>query len=61
SIRLPKCEVYMDARDRGYAERYLRPFAHYDYATKYPHFLPKKRIADYRDIIEEAFPRPILF
>ena len=61
SLELPAASVLMDQRDRERAERLLVPFAHYDHATKSPYHLPAKRVADYRDVVEAAFPRPIAF
>lgn len=60
SIRIDDCLPYMDERDRAYTEKYLRVFAKYDHGTKSFYHLPKKRIEHYRDVIEEAFPQPIL-
>jgi hypothetical protein len=53
-------EPYMDDRDRGYAERYLKPFQHYDKRFKSATFLPRIDLAKYRALIEETFPGPIL-
>jgi len=61
SIVRSSCESYMDARDREYADRYLTVFARYDHGTKSPYSLPRKRIDDYRDVIESALPREIVF
>ena len=61
SIVFGSCEPLMDERDRDYFERYLRPFSYYDHETKTPFRLPARRIADYRDLVEEAFPKPIRF
>jgi inositol oxygenase len=61
SIEFRECEPLMDARDRDYFERYLRPFSYYDHETKTPFQLPQRRIDDYRDLVEEAFPEPIRF
>ncbi|NDP43271.1 MAG: hypothetical protein GZ089_11245 [Aromatoleum sp.] len=60
SIALPKCEPYLDARDRAYVERYFRPFARYDHGTKSPYHVPRRRIQDYRSLIERTFPSPIV-
>ena len=60
SIDMAKCEPYMDARDRDYVQRYLRPFARYDHGTKSPHYVPRRRIQDYRSLIERTFPVPIV-
>jgi hypothetical protein len=51
----------MDASDLDRMDRLLRPFAHYDHATKSPYHLPVTPWQHYRDVIEEAFPDPILF
>jgi len=61
SIARQSCERYMDARDREYADRYLTVFARYDQGSKSPYALPKKRIDEYRNLIEEAFPQGIIF
>ena len=61
SILFSECEPLMDDDDRAYLERYLRPFAYYDHETKTPFELPKRQIHDYRDLVEEAFPKPIRF
>ena len=61
SIVLSSCGKYMDARDREYAARYLTVFEAYDQGSKSPYTVPKKRIGDYRDAIEEAFPSEIVF
>ena len=60
SIKISECEPLMNERDRAYTDRYLRVFAKYDHGTKSIYNLPKKSIEDYRDIVEEAFPEPIL-
>lgn len=57
---IQRAEPYMDDRDRGYAERYLRPFQRYDKRFKSTTFLPRIDLAKYRALIEETFPRPIL-
>jgi hypothetical protein len=61
SILPETCERYMDARDREYAEYYLRPFARYDHNTKSPMYLPQRRVEDYRNVVERALPATILF
>jgi hypothetical protein len=50
-----------DERDRRYTDDYLRTFFHYDHATKTAYGAPKVRLDDYRDFVDEAFPKPILF
>ena len=61
SVFLPACEHLMDERDRLYMQRYLRVFERYDTGTKSPYHLPKNGIEQYRTLIEEAFPEPIVF
>lgn len=61
SIEIPRAAPLMDARDRSYLERYLRPFRRYDQGTKSVCSLPPRDIlAKYRDLVEAAFPGPIL-
>ena len=60
SILPATCETYMDARDREYRQRYLRPFARYDHGTKSPWYLPQRRLRDYRRIVERALPTSIV-
>jgi predicted HD phosphohydrolase len=55
------CIRLMDERDRTYHERYLRTFQRYDNGTKSAYSIPTSRLADYRDVIEEAFPSPVRF
>jgi myo-inositol oxygenase len=57
---IERAERYMDDRDRGYAERYLKPFQRYDKGFKSTTFLPRIDLAKYRALIEETFPSPIL-
>jgi hypothetical protein len=61
SIDLESVEIYMDARDRAYVDRYWSVFARYDHGTKSPYFLPRKRIEDYRETIEARLPATLLF
>jgi len=61
SILPGTCEAYMDARDRDYYRRYLQPFSRYDHRTKSPVYLPKRRLADYRHVVERALPASIVF
>lgn len=61
SITRAACEPYMNARDRDFAERYLRPFARYDHGTKSPLYLPQRRLDDYRHVVERALPATITF
>lgn len=59
SINVANCESYFDARDRDYAQRYLRPFARYDHGTKSPYNVPRRRLDDYRPVLDRVFPAPI--
>ncbi len=61
SIVIAKIEVYMKEKDKEYCERHLKPFQKYDQETKTPYFIPSKRIEDYKGLIEEYFPKTILF
>jgi Myo-inositol oxygenase len=62
SMVLRSAEPFMDARDRGYEEKYLSKFRTYDQGTKSPAFLPPHATLNrYRDVIEKWFPNPILF
>jgi hypothetical protein len=61
SIDEATCVPLMDDCDRGYYERYWKPFAHYDHETKSAFRLPATRLDDYRELVEEAFPKPIAF
>lgn len=61
SLDLDRCERLMDEGDRRLAERYLHVFARYDHGTKSPFELPAVRIDAYRDVVEQAFPIPIIF
>ena len=61
SILPETCDKYMDARDRDYYQRYLQPFSRYDHGTKSPLYLPKRRLADYRQVVERALPASIVF
>jgi hypothetical protein len=56
-----ECAALMDARDRRYTDQYFHVLRRYDHDTKSPFNLPARRITEYRDVIEEAFPLPILF
>ena len=61
SIVIAKSEVYMNEKDKEYCERYLKLFQKYDQETKTPYFIPSKKIEDYKSLIEEYFPKTILF
>jgi hypothetical protein len=61
SLEIGTARGVMDDRDVERTSRLLVPFAHYDHATKSPFHLPATPLEKYRDVIEEAFPKPILF
>jgi predicted HD phosphohydrolase len=61
SIDLDATRHLMDDRDRRYATEYLEVFAYYDHGSKSAYRLPRTSLDDYREIIDEAFPEPILF
>jgi len=54
-------EPFLSEKDRQYRDRYLIPFHKYDTGTKSYNHLPNVQLAKYRDVIENAFPNPILF
>jgi hypothetical protein len=61
SIMLSDCKPLMNERDRDWAQRFLIPFQHYDQGFKSPYSVPRKSLADHKEMIERLFPRPILF
>lgn len=60
-INIPKCEPLMSKRDREYTERYLINFAKYDFETKNIYHIPTRKIEEFKDLVESAFPNPIRF
>ena len=61
SILPATCLQFMDARDIDYCRRYLKPFAAFDHETKSPFNVARRRIADYRAIVERALPARVAF
>lgn len=59
SIDVEACEPYMDERDRAYVGRFFSPFVPYD-ERKNMFAVPNKRLEDYRDLLDRAFPHAIL-
>jgi hypothetical protein len=51
----------MDDRDRDYYARYYVDFDRWERETKSLYRAPKTKVADYRDLIDAAFPDPIPF
>ena len=54
------CEPYLDERDRAYAEQYYHTFSKHDRTVSYLK-IPTVPLEKYRDMVEKAFPNPILF
>ena len=61
SILPGTCMQFMDARDIDYCRRYLKPFAAFDHETKSPFNVARRRIADYRSVVERALPARMAF
>jgi len=51
----------MDQRDREYFDMYWRQLNRLDHATKSMSRTPRTRLADYRPLVDDAFPEPIPF
>lgn len=60
NVSLREATPLMNAREREWSERYLVPFRRFDGGFVSPYFLPRVDLARYRDIVERAFPSPIL-
>lgn len=60
SIDPDQCAPLMNARDRDWAGRDLRPFRRYDQGSKSPYQLPRKRRDDYRDLATAVLPRTLV-
>ena len=50
----------MDERDLRYVDAYLTRFQQYDDPSKSWSHLPNRRLEDYRDLIDEWFPAPLV-
>jgi hypothetical protein len=61
SLYLWQSEKYMNAKDKDYAERYLREFQFHDQESKSRSKMPRKGLEFYRDWIDSVFPQPIMF
>ena len=61
SMSIARCEHLMDERDERYFRQYYSVFSQYDRRTKSRFEPPRTLIGDYRDLVEEAFPKPIPF
>ena len=60
NVRLREATPLMNARERVWAERYLIPFRRFDGGFVSPYFLPRIDLSRYRDLVERAFPAPLL-
>jgi hypothetical protein len=60
NIRLREATPLMNERERVWAERYLIPFRRFDGSFVSPYFLPRIDLSRYRDLVERAFPAPLL-
>lgn len=60
SMDAADCDPYMNEQDRDYSRRFFVPFTYYD-DRKDMYNVPGKRLDDYRDLIDRAFPDEILF
>ncbi len=61
SIMIKPNLVLMNEQDKIYTEKYLESFRKYDMNSKSIYNLPKKKLSDYRELIEKYFPEPIMF
>ena len=61
SVDLDSCTDLMDERDRQFAARYLELLRRYDTGTKSTVRVPSSSEARCRDLVERAFPDPIVF
>jgi hypothetical protein len=61
SISVRQCEHLMNECDREWTKRYLLPFQRYDQGSKSAFRVPGKTLAEYRELIESRFPKPILY
>ncbi|MBM4266288.1 MAG: hypothetical protein FJ144_06720 [Deltaproteobacteria bacterium] len=60
NVSMSDVERLMNAQEREWAEKYLKPFRRFDADFVSPYFLPKIDLAHYRDLIERTFPTPLL-
>jgi Myo-inositol oxygenase len=51
----------MDERDRDYHDRYYEVFRTADITSKSAYKLPRTKLADHRELLEDTFPEPIPF
>ncbi len=60
NVSLREATPLMSPREREWSERYLVPFRRFDGGFVSPYFLPKVDLARHRELVERAFPSPIL-
>ncbi len=60
-VQHDRCAAFMSAQDRDWAARYLEPFQSYDLCSKSPFRRPRRRLEDYRWVLDKYLPRTILF
>jgi hypothetical protein len=60
NVRLREATPLMDERERDWAERWLIPFRRFDGGFVSPYFLPRIDLTRYRELVERAFPSPLL-
>jgi hypothetical protein len=60
NINVTKQAPYMTAREREWSERWLAPFQRFDGGFVSPYSLPRIDVARYRELVERAFPSPLL-
>jgi hypothetical protein len=61
NLNIRDAEPFMDARDREYADRYLKPFRIFDTGFKSQYWTPHVDMARFKDLVHQYFPQPILF
>src|SRR6266478_7406103 len=61
NLNISDAEPFMDARDRDYSERYLKPFRIFDAGFKSQYWTPQVDMARFKDLVHQYFPQPILF
>ncbi|MEN3950820.1 inositol oxygenase family protein [Iodidimonas sp. SYSU 1G8] len=61
SIHFRREARLMNARDREWTAKYLKPFHHYDQNFKSPFRPAEQTLSHWRDLIFDRFPRPIPF
>jgi len=60
NVSLREATPLMSERERVWAERWLVPFRRFDGGFVSPYFLPRVDLSRYRELVEQAFPTPLL-